>query len=115
MARSTKGNVGFEHSVDGDYYRLWFKDYTRTKIYFESNISNPVYLANLLFTGEIKEIYTGVSRDVPGQKILIRSYGDDARNIEVIIKDDLFGELFRQTYTIDVEAKKAGEEFLLKQ
>lgn len=113
MAISTKGNIGFVHS--GDYYCLSFNDCTKTRIDFESNIDNHIYLAKLLFTGEIKGIYSGASRTIPGQKLLMRAYGDDVRNIEVIIKDDLFGELFHQTYTIDDEAKKAGEEFLMKQ
>lgn len=116
MAKSTCGNVNFVHTKMSDnYYTMIFKDEFETKIRFESNIENPEFIIGLLFTGTIKQIYTGPSLAVPGQKLMIRSFGDeDERKVEVVIKDDMFGELFHRTFAIDEEAIAKGEAFLNK-
>lgn len=117
MAASANGNINFVHTtVNDEYYTLIFKDEFGTKIRFKSNIENSEYIIGLLFTGKIKQIYTGQSLSVPGQKLMMRSYGnDDERRVEVVIKDDMFGELFHRTFAIDEESIAKGEAFLSKQ
>ena len=117
MAKSTCGNVNFVHTKMSDnYYTVIFRNEFGTKIRFESNIENPEFLIGLLFTGTIKQIYTGPSLAVPGQKLMMRSYGDDGeQKVEVVIKDDMFGELFHRTFAIDEESIAKGEAFLKKQ
>ena len=93
------------------YYRLSLKNSYGTIINFDTELDDYTYISKLLLTGEIREIYVGASRTVPGQKILIRSIWNDDKRIEVVIKDDMFDELFRQTFLIDEESKMLGLTF----
>ena len=116
MTASANGNINFVHTnMKDEYYTLIFTDAFGTKIRFNSDIENPEYIIRLLFTGKNKQIYTGPSLRVPGQKLMIRAYGDDdERKVEVVIKDDMFGELFHRTFAIDEESIAKGEAFLKK-
>ena len=115
MAIYVNGNIGFKKSVmegiNDKNYRLQFKNVDGIGMDFESDITNDKFIVNLLFTGRVKKIFVGQSRETPGLKILINPSAVD-NEVDITIKDDIFGDVFNQRYLIDDDTKKAGEKYL---
>lgn len=114
MAIKVNGNIGFKKSVmegiNDRNYRLQFKNVDGIGMDFESDITNDKFIVNLLFTGRVKKIFVGQSRETPGLKILIKPAAGN--EIDITIKDDIFGDVFNQRYLIDDNTKKVGEKYL---